>query len=295
VLDASHLKNFHPVIVTPTHSHSVFVNYFLSIVEFLSAARSYDMNVDVHAISGESLVTRARNGAVATFLKNPRWTHLIWVDADIGFAPHALFRLLLSEYDIAAGVYPIKIEQWPEGGPPAGMGRDQFINTFARYPVNTDEPGSNEVHVEVRADGFVKLREAPTGLMCVKREVFIKMMQAYPHLKYTSDSIGDVDEGLHYRFYDTSIDEETNRYLSEDYSFCRLWEKLGGAVYVDAISNLTHQGYKLYRGDYPATVRLNLAMSMGVPAGKTIHAVGLNNLEKNTAAPFPLPGVGSKS
>jgi hypothetical protein len=40
---------------------------------------------------------------------------------------------------------------------------------------------------------------------------------------------------VHYRFFDVMVDPESRRYLSEDYGFCRLWEKIGGETYVDAI------------------------------------------------------------
>jgi hypothetical protein len=36
------------------------------------------------------------------------------------------------------------------------------------------------------------------------------------------------------------MDAETGRYLSEDCTFCRRWETMGGKVYVDANSNLAH-------------------------------------------------------
>ena len=43
---------------------------------------------------GESLITRARNNCVATFLENKEWTHLFWIDSDIGFSAEAFYRLL---------------------------------------------------------------------------------------------------------------------------------------------------------------------------------------------------------
>ena len=281
MLDYCELQNFRPLIVTPSHNYSVFLNYLVSVLDFVNESRDQRMALDFHFMGGESLITRARNGAVALFMSNENWTHLVWIDADIGFRPRAIFRLLLSGYDVAAGIYPLKIEMWPDQGVPAGLTRNQFINMYARYPVNTGYVDDDVIQIEVLDDGFMKLREAPTGLMCIKRDVFKKLIDAYPDLKYTTNSIGATPGEHYYRFFDTSIDPLTNRYLSEDYTFCRLWERLGGAIYVDAASNLTHHGFKTYTGDYPATMRLNLGNAVGVPGGRPIHASGLNNLEKN--------------
>jgi hypothetical protein len=80
--------------------------------------------------------------------------------------------------------------------------------------------------------------------MCIKRGVFDRLIAAYPELQYVPDwPKGTYPEGgVHYRFFDVMVDPESRRYLSEDYGFCRLWEKIGGKVYVDANSNLSHQG-----------------------------------------------------
>ena len=41
---------------------------------------------------------------------------------------------------------------------------------------------------------------------------------------------------------------DNGRYLSEDYAFCRRWQSVGGKVFIDARSRLTHQGLQhLYR------------------------------------------------
>ena len=44
------------------------------------------------------------------------------------------------------------------------------------------------------------------------------------------------------------IDPEDKRYLSEDYAFCRLWQKIGGRIYADINSPLTHWGTFAFKG-----------------------------------------------
>jgi hypothetical protein len=87
--------------------------------------------------------------------------------------------------------------------------------------------------------------------------------------------------GVHYRFFDVMVDPKTRRYLSEDYGFCRLWEKIGGEMYVDANSNLTHSGERLYTGDFGATLRSALPTAVGAPKGQRIQVTGLSNLKPN--------------
>jgi hypothetical protein len=45
------------------------------------------------------------------------------------------------------------------------------------------------------------------------------------------------------------IDKETGEYLSEDYAFCRRWRDLGGEIWVDLESKLTHVGAMRFVGD----------------------------------------------
>jgi hypothetical protein len=238
------------------------------------------MPIEFHLRPGDSLVTRARNDCVAFFLAEPRFTHLFFIDADIGFRQEAALRLLRADRDIAAGVYPLKRTNWPSSGTPQGTTQTDFEALYTRYTVNTGKAGQ-DVDLAIDADGFMQVREAPTGFMCIKRGVFDRLIAAYPELSYVSDwPKGRFPEGTkHYRFFDTMIDPESRRYLSEDYAFCRLWERIGGEVYVDAKSNLTHQGETLYRGDFAASLRSSLHMAVGAPIGQQMRLRGLANLK----------------
>jgi len=279
---STHTQNgtMYPLIATPTHDGKLFKNYVISMLNAISAFTSAQIRAQVLLLEGESLVTRARNNCVAHFLANPEWTHLFWIDSDIGFTPEAALRLLNSGYDVAAGVYPLKRENWPDDGLPTGTTLADFETNYTRYTVNhTASTHPTDIQIAVQPDGFVKLSEAPTGFMVIKRSVFERLMTHYPHLRYRPDGIGDVDNGLHYRFFDVMVDPVSQRYLSEDYGFCRLWTGLGESVYVDARSDLTHQGSKLYRGNFAQTLLHALPNAVGASTGKRLILTGREYLQ----------------
>ena len=284
MLDSSALKTFRPLFVTPCFGEKLCMNYVLGIIPLQREAIAAGMACDFHFRPGDSLVTRVRNDCVAFFLSQPQYTHLFWIDADIGFSALAAFRLLLSGHDIAAGVYPLKREDWPADGVPAGATRKKFEELYTRYTVNTGRIGETAVDIVIDKDGFIKVREAPTGFMCIKRSAFDRLIARYPELAYVPDwPEGTVPPPgkVHFRFFDVMVDPESRRYLSEDYGFCRLWEALGGAIYVDANSNLTHSGERLYHGDFGATLRAFCAHAIGAPKGQTIRVHGVENLKPN--------------
>lgn len=269
----------------------------LSLLNFVVQSQAEGMQLQVMLHQGESLVTRARNNCVASFLANPDWTHLFWIDSDIDFSAEAAFRLLRSGYDIAAGVYPRKRDNWPAEGVAAGTTQNRFEAGFTRYTVNTSvTEGAAHLELEVRPEGFIKLSEAPTGFMVIKRSVFERLIESYPEFNYVPDSIGVPDMGLHYRFFDVMVDPVTRRYLSEDYGFCRLWSGLGESIYVDANSNLTHQGSKLYRGDFATSLLTSLPHAVGAPAGTVMKLAGAEYLmptrkrRNSFSAASPQPG-----
>lgn len=284
MLDAAALKGFFPVVMTPSHDGKFFQNYVLSVMNLVVQAERVGMPMQVYFHQGESLVTRARNNSVAAFLANPQWTHLFWIDADIGFSAEAAFRLLLADYDVASGVYPLKREDWPVGGVAAGTTRERFEARHTRYTVNTvagQGAAANRIDLTVQPDGFMQVSEAPTGFMVIKRAVFDRLIASYPEMQYVPDGLGVPDQGLHYRFFDVMVDPVTRRYLSEDYGFCRLWSGLGESIYVDANSNLTHQGSKTYRGDFATSLQTSLPHAVGGPAGAPMQLHGAQYLKPN--------------
>ena len=73
---------------------------------------SYERGVGFRfqSMGNESLITRARNTIVSMMMDQQDYvaTHLLFIDADIGFSAQNIERLLCSEKDVACGVYPRK-------------------------------------------------------------------------------------------------------------------------------------------------------------------------------------------
>src|SRR5450631_2552155 len=103
----------HLVVATPCFGGQGSSIYAGSMFHLQRAVRSRpNIDLTVSMRDGEALIPRARSNVVTLFLDNPTATHLLFVNADIGFQPDQVFRLIESGADVVAGVYPIKRINW---------------------------------------------------------------------------------------------------------------------------------------------------------------------------------------
>ena len=255
MLPPSALKSMKVMFATPCYISAVSMNYVTSMFTLSYACANENM-VTMLQMRSESLITRARNRMVKVFLENEDFTHLFWIDSDIDFKPEAVFRLLLADRDVVSGVYPLKIDYWPQDGLPQGMTREDFERRYTQYAFNPVGQGLEPLAPYVDEDGFIEVAEATTGFMCIKRDVILRMMKHYPQLNYTPDGRGvDPAAHLYWLFFDCMVDPDSGRYLSEDYAFCRRWRDMGGKVYADLTSRLNHLGQHTYFGRFDESMR----------------------------------------
>ncbi len=195
-----------------------------------------------------------------------------------------------SPYDILCAPYPKKNISWEKvkTAVDKGMGDENpnnlqnYMGDFVFNPVggilNLTEPS--------------EVLESGTGFMMIRRATFEKYEEAYPELKYKPDHVRtehfDGSREI-MMYFDTPIDgkrnnivEElglfladkprathdeilafvkdtkngykkyTDRYLSEDYSFCQRSRKAGMSVYLCPWINLVHFGNMAFGGSIAA-------------------------------------------
>ena len=213
-INIEELQKHNIFFATPCYGGQLTDQFFLSMFRLTQALNHYKINYRITTLRNESLVTRARNILTAMFLESD-CTHLMFIDADIEFEPDSVIRMLAMNKPLIAAAYPKKTIDWDN----------------------------------VRK-AAIEVMDASTGFFLVQRIVFEKMIQAYPELHYKNDSSIDPRFNPHcYALFDTWLDPDDNRYLSEDYTFCRRWQKIGGKIWLDPNTRLSHVGAFTVPGD----------------------------------------------
>ena len=235
--------------------------YAKACLDLQATCIQYGMECRFSFIFNESLITRARNYLVDEFLRSG-CTHLLFIESDIQFNPQDVLALLALDKDIIGGPYPKKSINW-----------SNIVNAVKRNADNKDfNPGMldgvtgdfvfNPVPgtTSFKVTEPVEVMEIGTGFMMVKREVFEKYAEEYPHLHYKPDHVGQANfDGTRYihAYFDTVIDPQSHRYLSEDYMFCQNARAIGLQVWLCPWMKTTHVGTYGFQGDLPAVAALS--------------------------------------
>ena len=230
-------KPVHLFVATPCYGGLVHQRYMQCICLLLQYGAANGINVSVELLGHESLITRGRNTLVAKFLDNETTTHLLFVDADTGFEIQQVLRMLAFDKDVVAGMYPLKLIDWNQDAVARVRGGEPLDHAPIRFVGTPCEPREQD-------GAFVAGEYAGTGFMMIKREVFPRLFEAYPQLRYTAahNASNPSRSPNQYALFDCAIDEDSGEYLSEDYAFCQRWRKIGGKIWLDTESRLMHIG-----------------------------------------------------
>ena len=249
-------------IATPCYGGQLNEPYFRSVIKMMTFFNGHQIPLAFGTIANESLVTRARNVLVAYFLASD-YTHLMFIDADIEFQTEDILKLYAHKKDVVVGAYPKKGVAWDKIranlSDPVNKGKelsDRDMASFGSdYAINFKFVNKETKTIGVE-NGLIKLHDAGTGFMMISREAILKMIKAYPELKYNNDvNINNADLKDHfYALFDTMIDPVDRRYLSEDYTFCRRWQEIGGDVWLDPSISLNHYGHFCFQGNPEAII-----------------------------------------
>jgi len=253
------LKKNKLFVATPMYGGMAHGLYVKSCLDLQNVMSKYGVETKFSFLFNESLITRARNYLVDEFLRSG-FTHLLFIDSDIHYAPQDIVALMALDKDVIGGPYPKKSINWGNVAQAArnnpNLDPKELEGLVGEYVFNVVK-GTSQFQVTEP----LEVLEIGTGHMMVKRHVFEKMQESFPNIKYKPDHVGQANfDGSRYihAYFDTVIDTKdsitgggTERYLSEDYMFCQMWRKIGGQIFLCPWMKTQHIGTYAFTGDMP--------------------------------------------
>jgi len=221
------------MVSIPAYDHKVTVKTAIAMAQLTRVTKHHGIGLQFSTICGCSVVSRARNLLADRFLRSD-CTDLLFVDADIGFKPEDVMRMMAWGIDhaIVAGI------------PRARKTKLTYITTLDQ----------DDNHLIMNGKGLVRAHRVATAFMLVQRKVFETMKEAHPEMCYKEDQSRLVEGApelpgeMQHAFFDFKVTPEG--YVGEDFVFCDRARELGFEIWIDPTIKLTHQGIVDFESDF---------------------------------------------
>lgn len=209
----------HIYAATPAYDGKVDGDFTQSMVEAAFCCPLHQVYLTSAIMKGGAFIDLSRNLFAHWFLTTEEMkdcTHLFFVDGDLKFQANAFIGLAKSNQPICVGAY--RRRQKTED-----------------YPIALSISPENTVPWVV--DEWVMADRAPTGFMCIRRDVVEEMAKDAPQIEIQG-------QGKVPRLFYTYIDEK-GRFVGEDFAFCDDYrKKYGKPIPVWPDIDFNHGGYE---------------------------------------------------
>jgi hypothetical protein len=217
-------------LAMPTYTGQPRAETFHCLLNEVRRMFALGWQVRVKFTVGDSMIFRTRNMFLADAYAQPEVTDLVMIDDDVNWEDGALIRLLSHPCDMVCGVYPKRQDR-------------------LEFPAKS-VPGAVP-----DGRGLLEMRMVPTGFLRITRAAIGAMIEAYPERAYREEALpGGKAWALFFNELHQDEDQPAEDGLKdlwgEDFTFCRLWRRIGGKIYADTLLRFQHVGRKAYEGCY---------------------------------------------
>jgi hypothetical protein len=209
-----------------------------SLINLVVNCQNLNYEISLYPIFFESLISRARNAAVAQFLKTD-CTHILFIDSDISFDPLDISKLFDINEEVVCAPYPKKYFRFEN------VKKDEEIVDFAIFG-----------KIQKISETLCEIEYAASGFLLIKKEVFTKILYSKNDLEYINDVDAYGSGEKMWNFFQVGVNNNTKLYNSEDWGFCELWKSIGGKIYARTDIKLIHWGWQGYQGDFNKWINL---------------------------------------
>lgn len=209
-------RGTHLLVGTPAYGGFVHTDFVTSLLGLNNLRIPYTLMT----IGNESLITRARNTIVSAFYADLRYTHLLFLDADVFISAEDVLRMLIHGKDVVGAPVALK-KLTPDGTRVFNLGQ------------TLGEDGALLITERIGTAALLLSRQAIDALVADAIND-ARVYQPNPNNL-------DASRGLaQYDIFRTGI--VGGEYLSEDYWVCRELRRLAFSIYVDPVIVTRHNG-----------------------------------------------------
>lgn len=205
-------------VAIPVHDGTLRVGTVISLIHSVMEGQYLGVEFNVQCWVGDSLLPHARNTLIAQFMASD-CDDMVFIDADISWAPGTLIKLLHYPVDFVAGAYRFKSDD--EGYPLRWLQEENTVNEM----------------------GLVEMKGVPTGFLRMTRAGLERVTKAYEHKTYEARNAPGVKTWCLF-----DLEYKDGNFYGEDYVFCDRLRELGEKIYLDPNMAITHSGNKEYVG-----------------------------------------------
>lgn len=210
-------------IATPAYDGKVNVQYAISLAETRTLLEKNGIQTHIRINATGSLLCAERNRLVEMFIASD-CTHLLLIDADLGWPAYKVLEILRRNLDVMGGCYPSRKE-----------------NVFF-FQAETNAEGHLVHDVETQ---LFKMKCVPAGFILMKRKVIETLREHFKHLYYCPKvSYEMTGEGQvmskGYALFNTEVID--GQFWGEDFVFCRRLAECGYEIWTDPFIEFDHDG-----------------------------------------------------
>ena len=256
------------MIATPAYGEVFYAPYVHSVLALSKLAQRNRWELTFETVSYAE-ISEARNYLLTRFFDKTDATHLLFIDADMGF-PAKLVPDMLGLGKPVVGVVA-----------PKRQIDLQRVAELAKREADTNRAVAKAHEFVVRKlpsagtarNGFIQVEACGGGIVLIERSCIAALLKRAPQL---SDETGKGRSPLTrdlprlIRAFDPLVREDGAR-LSEDFAFCHRWRTLcGGEVWASIAHQITHVGLHHFAARYSDTEPAGPRVVVNPKTGKTL-------------------------
>lgn len=225
------------LIATPTYDGSVRIEYMRAVM---------GLTAHIAATGGawallteKATMLHLMRSVMATKALVDGFTHLLFVDADVGFTAATVQKMLDADSAVIGAITPFRTLPLHETISAQGETLRHLVSRTVPYTVRF-AAGTEQVRIDDR--GLVEVDAVGTGLFLIRTDALQAMVNGgvVREMKNQFPFNQWLEHPIFWDFFDHRV--EGGEYFSEDYSFCLRWRELGGKVHGLVDDELMHIG-----------------------------------------------------